>query len=238
MPYSPSSPLTNYNYNARTLLGQLDEKTIRLIIDKSSKLKFKKSKLIVEENARNLNLYFVLAGGVRASYVSKDGKEISLADIGPGDCFGEFSVIDGQSTSASVVATEDSQLALISRNDFVNLLAESQDFVHILLRHLVSKIRQRTIRIIEFSSLPVGQRVRAELLRLATPVSGVYDLGTIDHPPTQSDLATFISSHREAVAREMAELTRIGLITKVDGKITIHSISKLRASIIGIAELV
>jgi CRP/FNR family transcriptional regulator, cyclic AMP receptor protein len=223
-----------YQYGVNTILGQLDPSALELVMNRASTLHFRRSKIVVTEETENTNLFFVLAGCVRAGYISKDGREVSLADIGPGDCFGEFSVIDGHSTSASVVAIEDCQVALLSRGDFVALLAESQSFVHVMLRHLVAKIRQRTTRIIEFSSLPVGHRVRAELLRLAVPVSGRNDEGVIVNPPTQGELATYISSHREAVAREMAELTRSGALVKEGRKIVIRSLSALRTSIIGL----
>jgi len=196
-----------------------------------------KRKVIIEENSENQNIYFVLVGRVRASYISEDGKEISLADIGPGDCFGEFSVIDGQPTSAAVAATEDSRIAAIGRSRFHELLGDNQAFVHALLRYLVTKIRQRTKRIVEFSALPVSVRVRAELLRLAKPDPINHDTGTIPQPPTQSELATFISSHREAVAREMAALARTGLVTRSSGGLVIRSLSELRASVVGSADI-
>jgi CRP-like cAMP-binding protein len=227
-----------YQFSTRTLLGQIDQTSIAGLIRKSIVSHVQKGKTILEENNENQSIYFVLSGGVRASYISEDGKEISLADIGAGDCFGEFSVIDGGLTSASVTTTEDSRIASISRSRFRELLGENRPFVEALLRHLVTKIRQRTRRIIEFSALPVSLRVRAELLRLAKPDPENQDRGTIAHPPTQTELAAFISSHREAVAREMAALIRNGTLTRSDGGLVITSLSGLRASIIGTAEMI
>ena len=227
----------SYQFGRATLLGQLDQGSLDGLLGKATTLKKSRRKVILEENIDNQNIYFVLSGRVRASYISQDGKEISLADIGPGDCFGEFSVIDGELTSASVTATEDSKIASISRARFDELLSENRPFVQALLRHLVMKIRQRTKRIVEFSALPVSHRVRAELLRLATPDPADGDRGTIAHPPTQTELATFISSHREAVAREMAALIRTGLVTRSDGALLIRSLSDLRSSIIGSTEI-
>jgi CRP/FNR family cyclic AMP-dependent transcriptional regulator len=230
------SPQT-YQFDAATLLGQIDEASFAALVGKAIVSKVPKRKVILEENSDNQNIYFVLTGRVRASYISEDGKEISLADIGAGDCFGEFSVIDGAPTSASVMATEDSRIASISRPRFEELLSENRPFVQALLRHLVTKIRQRTRRIVEFSALPVSLRVRAELLRLAKPDRADQDRGTIAHPPTQTELATFISSHREAVAREMAALARTGMVTRSAGGLVIRSLSDLRASVIGTAEI-
>jgi CRP-like cAMP-binding protein len=224
-------------FDATTLLGQIDQRSLSALIGRAVITKASRSKVILEENSNNYSIYFVLSGRVRASYVSQDGKEISLAEIGAGDCFGEFSVIDGAPTSASVTAMEDSKIASISRGRFEELLTDNLPFVQALLRHLVTKIRQRTRRIVEFSALPVSLRVRAELLRLAKPDPVDQDRGVIAHPPTQSELATFISSHREAVAREMGTLVRTGMVTRSGAGLVIRSLSHLRASVIGTAEI-
>lgn len=234
---SATLPTQIYQFNRGTLLGQLDQASLAHLISKTTTSKVPRRKVILEENSDNKNIYFVLAGRVRASYISQDGKEISLADIGAGDCFGEFSVIDGELTSASVTATEDSRIAWLSRSRFDEVLSENRPFVQALLRHLVTKIRQRTKRIVEFSALPVSHRVRAELLRLAKPDPADQDKGTIAQPPTQTELATFISSHREAVAREIAALIRTGLVSRSGGGLSIRSLSSLRASIIGTTEI-
>jgi CRP/FNR family cyclic AMP-dependent transcriptional regulator len=220
-----------------SLLGQLDHASLANLLDRANLIEAPKRKVVLEENSENQSIYFVLTGRVRASYISEDGKEISLTEIGSGDCFGEFSVIDGERTSAAVTATEDSRIAAVSRSRFDELIGDNQAFVHALLRHLVTKIRQRTTRIVEFSALPVSLRVRAELLRLARPDPANHDRATIAEPPTQSELATFISSHREAVTREMAALARIGLVVRSGNVIVIRSLSQLRASIIGTAEI-
>ena len=225
-------------FSRTTLLGQLDEVSLKIVMSKANILNVSKRKIVLEEHGRNQNMYFVLAGRVRASYISADGKEISLADIGAGDCFGEFSVIDGGLTSASVVTMEDLRIASISRARFDELLSENCPFVQALLRHLVTKIRQRTKRIVEFSAMPVGHRVRAELLRLAELDPQDLDRGTIADPPTQTELATFISSHREAVAREIAALIRSGLVIRKDGGLIIKSLSDLRTSILGTTEII
>jgi CRP/FNR family transcriptional regulator, cyclic AMP receptor protein len=234
---TPTRSRWGKTFGAPTILGQIDPDTLELLDSISTKLKFEKQSVILDENAYNENLYFVLSGTVRASYFSRDGKEISLADLGPCDCFGEYSVIDGQATSSSVIATQKCLIAVISRHQFTSLLARSPSFLDVLLRHLVSKIRQKTIRIVEFSSLPVNKRVRAELLRLAVPRQGESDQGVIAQPPTQIELANFVSSHREAVAREMAELARTGLIVRAGSTIHIPSLFRLRASIYGSKDL-
>src|SRR4051794_19126559 len=119
---SSTLPTQTYHFGDATLLGQLDQASLAGLLGKAVVIRVARRKVILEENSDNQNIYFVLTGRVRASYISEDGKEISLADIGAGDCFGEFSVIDGGPTSAAVMATEDSRVASISRSRFEELL--------------------------------------------------------------------------------------------------------------------
>jgi len=65
----------------------------------------------------------------------------------------------------------------------------------------------------EFSTMNVGSRLRSELLRLSRP--GAED-GTaiVTPPPTHLELAARISTHREAVTRELKSLERAGLIER------------------------
>jgi len=51
-----------------------------------------------------------------SAVVKKEGKKI--AQLGPGDCFGEMALIDGKPRSASVELLEDSKLLAIHRRDF------------------------------------------------------------------------------------------------------------------------
>ncbi len=56
------------------------------------------------------SLMVVLAGRVRISNVSADGKEVTLNMIGPGEIHGEFALLDGKPRSADATAVEDTTL--------------------------------------------------------------------------------------------------------------------------------
>jgi hypothetical protein len=83
-----------------------------------------------------------------------------------------------------------------------------------LLPQLVMKIRALTTRVYEFSTLAVSNRIQAELLRLASLVPRAGKRARIDPAPTHTDIASRISTHREAVTRELNRLSRSGLIER------------------------
>ena len=74
---SPIHPTQTYQFDRATLLGQIDQDSLAGLIGKAMIIKVPKRKVILEENSDNQNMYFILTGRVRASYISEDGKEIT-----------------------------------------------------------------------------------------------------------------------------------------------------------------
>jgi CRP-like cAMP-binding protein len=91
---------------------------------------------------------------------------------------------------------------------------------------MVGVIRTLNERVVEFSTLGVKDRIHAELLRLAQAGRIVEGSGRISPPPTHAEIAARISTHREAVTRELKKLEREGIIEKTKGSIVIIDIEK------------
>src|SRR5262249_6357411 len=89
--------------------------------------------------------------------------------------------------------------------------------------------RAMSRRGVEFSTLPVRHRVHAELLRLARTDAAdrPHHNATIAPAPTHAEIASRISTHREAVSRELAELTRSGLVERRGGDLVLRDIGAL-----------
>ena len=64
------------------------------------------------------DVYFIVAGSVRATAYSLAGKEVQYRDIGSGEVFGEYAAIDDQPRSADVVALEEAFLASLRAESF------------------------------------------------------------------------------------------------------------------------
>ncbi len=96
-----------------------------------------------------------------------------------------------------------------------------------MLKRLSKQVRDLTERVFEFSTLAVKNRIHAELLRLARDHAGDGDSAVISPAPTHAEIASRVSTHREAVTRKLNELAHVGLIEQHGRVLTIRSISKL-----------
>ena len=89
------------------------------------------------------------------------------------------------------------------------------------------KIRELTNRVYEFSSLDVANRTRAELLRLALAGHRQGRSAKIAPAPTHAEIASRVSTHREAVTREINRLSKLGILERQGGALIVKDIERL-----------
>ena len=175
------------------------------------------------------DVFFIISGKVRITTFTTGGKEVTFQDMPAGKMFGELSAIDGQERSTNVVALNESLIAVATPKAFFQILRDHPEVNERLLQQLSGLIRKLSDRIIEFSALSVKSRVHAELLRLAKNNELNNNTAEITPAPTHLDIANRISTHREAVSREISELNKSGIVKKTDGKLIIQDLARLKA---------
>ncbi len=67
-----------------------------------------------------------------------------LENIGPNDTFGEMALIDGGLRSATAVAREPTEVAVIDEKAFLSLVEKNPAFALYLLRRLTGRLRRTT----------------------------------------------------------------------------------------------
>ena len=182
---------------------------------------------IVGHMDQTRDVFFIVEGSVRAIIYSLAGKEITFRDISAGDMFGEFSAIDGQPRSAHIIALTDSLTASMSADEFWRALRDYPIVAEATLKRLTKQLRALSERVFEFSALTVKNRIHAELLRLARDHLRGENAAAISPVPTHAEIASRVSTHREAVTRELNDLTRAGLIERRHGVLIIRDVEHL-----------
>ncbi len=182
---------------------------------------------IVGHQEETRDVFFIARGHVRVTLYSLLGKEVTFRDLDAGEMFGELAAIDGQPRSANVVALTNTLLASMSANEFWEVLRDYPAVAAATLRRLALHVRDLSERVFEFSTLAVKNRIHAELLRLARRHPEVDNTAAISPAPTHTDIANRISTHREAVTRELNDLARAGLLERRPKTLIIRDVSKL-----------
>jgi CRP/FNR family transcriptional regulator, cyclic AMP receptor protein len=101
---------------------------------------YKPGATVVRQGDTSMSFYVVLSGRVRVEQEVGEGR-ITLREYGPGGFFGEMGLIDDMPRSATVVSTDATECALLSKWDFRNELREDPDIALALLPLLCQRIR-------------------------------------------------------------------------------------------------
>lgn len=185
--------------------------------------------LVVGYNDTTFDVFFLLSGKLTMNLYSADGQRVGFHELSAGGMFGEISAVDGLPRSVSVEAATKCNIAVLPRQRFLDMIDTTPGFAMAVTRQLAGHVRRLTTRVFEFSTMAVRNRLRAELLRQSQPAA--EGGAVIDPLPTHAELASRISTHREAVSREMAWLEAHGLVVKKAKSLAIPSMSRLRALI-------
>lgn len=214
------------------LFSDLDDAVLDRIGELCDWRKYQKGRQIVGEQDLTNVVYILTGGRVRAKRFSTGGKEVSYRDLEEGATFGEYSAIDARPRSATVVALTDCETAVLGQAEFLTLIREHPALAMKFITELVQQVRTLSERVFEFSTLAVNNRIHAELVRMASDVPADKDgVRRIKNPPTHLEIANRISTHREAVSRELAYLEGEGLIRKSRQVLEILDIERLKSMI-------
>ena len=212
------------------LFSELSEKDLQKIAQVATKQKYHKDNIILIEEEVGSTMFVILSGRVKISRISDDGREVILSILSDGDFFGEMSLLDGQTRSANVTAIEDSELMVIRREDFLQMLKDYPQIAINLLKELAQRIRKSDEHIKSLSLQDATGRVASTLLRIAED-SGVFRKGQVEisELPLQQDLANMAGTSRETISRVIKSLMLKGYLKKEKGKIIILDYEKFKS---------
>ena len=87
-------------------------------------------------------MYLIEGGRVRIHLKDDDGDDVTLAELAPGDFFGEMSILDGKPRSATATVSEDARLAVLSRPHFHEFVGRSPEVALSMLAAITERLRQ------------------------------------------------------------------------------------------------
>lgn len=87
-------------------------------------------------------MYLIETGSIRISVKDADGYDTTLAELRPGDFFGEMALLDGHARSADATASLNSRLAVLPRGEFRAFLRKNPDITLGILTALTHRLRR------------------------------------------------------------------------------------------------
>jgi CRP-like cAMP-binding protein len=186
----------------------------RIAIAKAATLRaYRRGERIVTQGQPGDSFFVLVKGRVAVSILSPEGREVVLSTLSTGDHFGEMALLDDAPRSATVTAVERSELAVLTREAFFDLLKGNFVLIRALLATYSRRLRHANSTIEGLASLDVKGRLARYFRDLAEERGRRAGGGWIVVVrPSQREIADTIGSSRETVSRTMSQLARENLI--------------------------
>jgi CRP/FNR family cyclic AMP-dependent transcriptional regulator len=203
-PAAELAPSTDEAIPSRALWPQLLEQLAALGVARS----YPRNMVVVSEGDASDSLYVILSGRVKVYVSGEEGREMILAEQGPGEIFGEVG-LDERPRSASVATLEPSQLSAIPRSDFRAFCAAHPEMAMMLVDRLIGQVSHLTENVKNLALVDVYGRVARLIMDLAREKEGRL---VIEPRPTQQAMAERVGASREMVSRILKDLAAGGYI--------------------------
>lgn len=197
-------------------LAPLREESLRQIAATGVVRQFPKQTVLIHEGDVGDSLYIIVSGKVKVYASSAAGREVVLGFRGAGEYVGEMS-LDGAPRSASVITSEPTTCAIVTRVQFQGFLAAHPEVAQHLIETLIRRVRVATEDVKSLALSDVYGRLVRLLNALATVEDGITG---VREKLTQQDIADRVGASRDMIGKLMKDLVAGGYLQVEDRTIT------------------
>ena len=187
--------------------------------------KYKKKQTVYNEGNRAARLFYIIKGKVKAFKTNDDGKELVVDLYNEGDFVGYVALLEGSSYKETTEAIEDSELAIIPKADFDELMNNNaqvaQKFIQLLAKNVASKEQQ--LLGLAYNSL--RKKVAEALMSLQRKYKTGEEHFSISI--SRENLASIAGTATESLIRTLGDFRTEKIIDIKDGNIIILHEKKL-----------
>ena len=196
----------------------LDKEELSGLADVTNLQTFSRNALVILAEDQGDSFFIIRSGKVKVSVTGPDGREIILSLFGPGEFFGELSLLDGHPRSADVTTVERTELLVIRRTDFARVIEQHPVIPTHLMIALATRLRKSDRQVAGLALLGISERISSVLLMLAEEQGEPTSEGIVlKNRPTHQVLASMAGTARETVTRVMKRLVDEGYL-RIEGR--------------------
>jgi CRP-like cAMP-binding protein len=211
------------------IFSELEEETIEKIAQVGVRKSYSKENVILMEEEAGSALFVIISGKVKISRTSSDGREVILSILSESDFFGEMAILDGLTRSATVISIEESELYIIQRNQFLELLKSHPEISISLLQELTQRLRTADMKIKALTLKDAEGKVATVILQIADDYGKIKQgLVEIEKLPLQQDLANMAGTSRETISRTLHSFAKKDLVEIEGTKLRILDYEKFK----------
>lgn len=188
--------------------------------------KYKKKQLIYAEGNHPNRLYFLLKGKVKTFRSNAEGKELVTDLVCAGDFLGHIALLEGTSYKDSAEAMEETELAIIPKEDFDNLINSNAEVANKFILLLARNIEEKEKQLLSMAYNSLRKKVANALLKLQDKY-GLGQQGAFVIDINRESLASIAGTATESLIRTLSDFRSEKLIETKHGGILLLDRKKL-----------
>lgn len=187
---------------------------------------YKKKQTIYSEGNRPNRLYYVLKGKVKIYKTNDDGKDLIIDLCGTGDYIGYIALLEGTVYKDTAEALEETELAIIPKEDFEELLNKNPEVAKKFIQLLAKNISAKEEQLLGLAYNSLRKKVAEALLLLQKKYQENANANfSIDI--SRENLATIAGTATESLIRTLSDFRSEKLIDIQNSNIKILNEKKL-----------
>ena len=186
---------------------------------------YKRKQVIYNEGNHPNRLFYVQKGKVKLYKSNDDGKDLTIGLYGPGEYFGFMPLFDNSIYKETAEAMEDSDIAVIPREEFDTLIKENSSVVKKFLQILAGNISEKENQLLGLAYNSLRKRVADSLLMLKRKFGEGNEQFSIHI--SREDLANIAGTATESLIRTLSDFKAEKMIDIKDGYIILINEKKL-----------
>lgn len=188
--------------------------------------KYKKKQTVYSEGNHPNSLYYVLKGKVKAYRSNEDGKELVTDLFSPGDFLGYVALLEGTVYKDTAAALEETELAVIPKEDFEELVNNNKEVAQKFIRLLAKNISAKENQLLGLAYNSLRKKVAEALIMMQKKYQQTKEEEFVIDISRES-LATIAGTATESLIRTLSDFRIEKLIEIKDGSISIINQEKL-----------
>lgn len=208
--------------NTPAFLDFLPDDVVNNVLAVSVLMNYSDGQLIHTRGELKPGLSIVRKGAAHVGVNGIDGRFVMVAALGPGECFGEFTLFTELPRTHDVSSIGDSEIFQLSKENFEKLYRDHSSIAHALLNTTLTRTHILLEMLDAIRRLPIVERTAKTLLSMSYSLGGSNVLRS-----RQDELAYTLGVTRASLSKALKQLSQLDLIEVGYGKITIPSQSAL-----------
>jgi len=223
-------PIDKWDFQSGSILTNLPSEDFELLTANKTEQTYSKGEIVFREGAYPSGIFHVTKGKLKKYKVDKDGKEHIIYVANVGELLGYHAILSEDRYPDSAAALEQSTIAFIPREDFLETLHQSMILTNRLLKTLSHEFAVLINGLTLFSQKSVRERLALQLIVLREKYKVNFQTGmSVEINMSRDDLASLVGTGRENIVRVLTEFKGEGILDTKGRKIIVKNVNKLIA---------